>query len=279
MDVKLYRSLISSNLENHLNAIAPDHKIKSAYYEAVFPTGKLFRPLLVAAVALDTRGAFTETHQYFSSFIELHHCYTLVHDDLPCMDNDQWRRGKASAWVRNGEWQAVLLGDGLLTGSFELLANTENSRLFKLATKLLGSRGLIHGQVLDLGNENESFEDILRVHELKTSRLIQTALVGSAMLSNVDLESEQVLMKLGEDLGITFQLFDDLDELLNTDISIHEKEINAFHRFKSKAQVELKSRVESIQKSLESEALENTNVIIDNYLRPRMTLLDRVSKL
>lgn len=195
---------------------------------AVFPAGKLFRPKLVEAIALDLHHSVTPDHLHLASAIELHHAYTLVHDDLPSMDNDLMRRGKASTHAHYGEWKAILAGDALLIASFNELARIHHKNfkdIMKLMTWTTGAKGLIEGQFRDLGAD----KNIIRIHELKTARLIQLATLGSYLLSEKQtLRGKIEFLRLGREIGVSFQLLDDLSELAEENVSKHEKEINPF---------------------------------------------------
>jgi geranylgeranyl pyrophosphate synthase len=195
---------------------------------AVFPAGKLFRPKLVEAIALDLIHNVSPDHLHLAAAIELHHAYTLVHDDLPSMDNDLMRRGKASTHAHFGEWKAILGGDALLIASFNELAriNHKNFKdIMKLMTWTTGAKGLIEGQFRDLGAD----KNIIRIHELKTARLIQLATLGSYLLSDKqNLRGKIEFLRLGREIGVSFQLLDDLSELAEENVSPHEKVINPF---------------------------------------------------
>lgn len=195
---------------------------------AVFPAGKLFRPKLVEAIALDLTHNVSEDHLHLAAAIELHHAYTLVHDDLPSMDNDLIRRGKASTHAHYGEWKAILGGDALLIASFNELAkiNHKNFKeVMKLMTWTTGAKGLIEGQFRDLGAD----KNIIRIHELKTARLIQLATLGSYLLTEKqNLRGKIEFLRLGREIGVSFQLLDDLSELAEENVSPHEKVINPF---------------------------------------------------
>jgi len=186
---------LESFMKTHLKMCLPHHQISEVYEYATLPGGKLIRPHLVWSILQDlnpklynqsSSNPFSD-HALLSSSIEFHHSYTLLHDDLPCMDDDQIRRGKACTHLVYGEWKALLAGDGLLNVSYQLLSKLKNKRsndLFRFYSWSTGPKGLIHGQVLDLSNEmNLSFENTLRTHELKTARLFQVAILGSAILS------------------------------------------------------------------------------------------------
>lgn len=201
---------------------------------AVLPAGKLFRPKLVEALGLDLNRKVTEDYLHLASAIELHHAYTLVHDDLPAMDNDAMRRGKPSTHIEYGEWQAILAGDALLISSFGELMKIDHPRvneIHRLFTWCTGAKGLISGQFLDLSaNGKLSFPQIVRIHELKTARLIQVGTLGAFLLSldEQTLKKKKSFLKLGREIGVTFQLLDDLSELTEAEISDHEKMINPF---------------------------------------------------
>lgn len=200
---------------------------------AVFPAGKLFRPRLVEALALDLNGTVTDDHLHLASAIELHHAYTLVHDDLPSMDNDLIRRGKASTHTQFGEWRAVLAGDALLISSFSELQHICHDHfrdIHKLMLWCTGAKGLIEGQFRDLGAAGKmNFSEVVRIHELKTGRLIQLATLGAYLLSKeVNFKGKLEFLRLGREIGVSFQLLDDLSELTSMEVSNHEKEINPF---------------------------------------------------
>ena len=225
------------HLTHHLQSLPND--FAEIYEYALFPTGKLFRANLVWRLYcdlnnLDIYQIKTPEHpnlQYLSSAVEVHHAYTLVHDDLPCMDDDDFRRNKPSTHKQYNEWKALLVGDGLLNLSYELLAKIQHSEtplLISMMAKLCGPEGLILGQYLDLLQDNEkfNFKNILKIHELKTANLFITCLNGASILSNNSHKNNESISNIGKSIGITFQLIDDLTELCENNISAHEKEIN-----------------------------------------------------
>jgi len=166
--------------------------------------------------------------------LELHHTYTLIHDDLPAMDNDDFRRGQPSLHRAYNEATAILVGDVLSIESFKLLSETSNPIQSQLLTKIFswctGHKGLILGQHLDLLiNQKPSlatFSDFLRMFELKTARLFQFALISGSILSGHSPAQVAFYFRLGSWLGITFQLLDDFDGL-----KTEEKSSNIFHLF------------------------------------------------
>lgn len=235
---------------------------------AVFPSGKMFRPRLVEALGLDL-GDISKHHKHLASAIELHHAYTLVHDDLPAMDNDLIRRGKPSTHAQFGEWKAILAGDALLIASMQEINKIKNTEITNLFTWATGAKGLILGQFLDLGaNGKATLSEIIRIHELKTSRLIQVATLGSLYLSEKkpSLKKQIEFMRLGRDIGVSFQLMDDLNELQG-EISPHEKEINPFLFAPDAAKKELNRSTERLQSIVKKYQLKNTETMLSDYFK------------
>lgn len=246
MDTHDTHKLLEKNLKIHLQEYMPAHPLHEAYFYALLPAGKLFRPKLAVKVQENYQGmsagqAISQPHNplsYLCSAIEIHHAYTLVHDDLPAMDDDDMRRGQLSTHKKYGEWQAILVGDGLLNISYGLLAKIKHPQaltIIALAAKMLGPKGLIHGQVLDLSHEmNTSFEKCLQTHFAKTARLIQFSLLSSALLqskSTLGLDHWKRWLRFGQSLGILFQFLDDLTELADETLSSHEEQVSPWIRF------------------------------------------------
>ncbi|MFT6070542.1 MAG: geranylgeranyl pyrophosphate synthase [Bacteriovoracaceae bacterium] len=265
MKIDQLQKNIEAHLEVHLRKMLPKHSISEAYLYASLPPGKLFRPLLSAGVFLfhnpDQVGEF-EDHQSapskLASFLELHHAYTLVHDDMPCMDDDDMRRGKPSTHKKFGQWQALLVGDGLLGASWQLLTQIKHKDLLSYlnyATWCLGPKGLLQGQVLDLSEEMTlSFENLIETHKLKTARLIQASLVGGYLLSpHPNMKTAKAYHRLGEALGISFQLLDDLTELTES-LGEHEKKVNPWIWAKTESTRSLIDNLNLVTKLVPKEA-------------------------
>jgi geranylgeranyl pyrophosphate synthase len=237
-------SLLISNLKHHLKLIAGNTHFSEAIEYALLPPGKLFRPKLAINLSLDLLPDIfineelieRSLHNPLSglslicSFLEFHHTYTLIHDDLPCMDDDDFRRGKPSLHKKFNESTAVLAGDALILGSLELLGKIDSLKAsdLSLICKMLGSRGLIFGQVLDMdANPSQSIERTLQVHYLKTAKLLQASLLLPLLAYRRSRFSTFIkLYRIGKDLGILFQLLDDLAEIGEGTITEHEKLIN-----------------------------------------------------
>lgn len=258
--------LLENRIQNIISKYLPEHSFKEVLNYSLFPAGKLFRSSLIIAFGKDTCHLNDDFYQYAAA-VESHHTYTLIHDDLPCMDNDDFRRGRESSHKKFNEALATLAGDSLLNLSYELIANLKSRNslnLLKTFSSLLGPKGLILGQVLDLEGAPKTFRDLLKIHSLKTSNLISASLLGANILSENKFDSKKV-NALGYHMGIAFQLLDDLLEFKGT-LSKREKEINPFIRFDKQVIFEqIKESNFEIHKLLNELKVFNTKEIIDTY--------------
>lgn len=279
---------IENALIQHLARNLPHHQVQDIYHYACLPGGKLFRPHLVWSVFQDlnienfevSKNDLNSPHALFASSVEFHHTYTLLHDDLPCMDNDLVRRGKPCTHIAFNEWSALLTGDGLLNISYRLLSKINHPRsqdVFKFFSWALGPKGLIHGQVMDLSSEMTlSFQNTLRTHELKTARLIQVAILGSAILSHArpNRRQEKTLWEYSRLLGINFQLIDDLSELAVVGLSTHEKEVNPWIHFPEESLAQTLKGLNLFLKLSKEIKLTQTNLIVKNYYEKMLSLIE-----
>ena len=279
---------INRDLKNHLNYFLKDlpANVQEIYDYTLFPTGKLFRANLVWRLFSDLKNIplnqiktsdYPDT-QLLASAIEIHHAYTLIHDDLPCMDNDDFRRGKPSAHKKYNEWIALLAGDGLLNLSYEILShiNHPNGKLImRSMAQLCGPNGLIHGQYLDLmQNEDKfTFEKILEIHHLKTANLFIAALEGSAILANAAEDQVDTIINIGAQTGLAFQLIDDLTELCDQTVSHHEVEINPWIHDFLKSEIKLIEILENLKFS-SIKFNELNNLITDYITRLKKILIE-----
>ncbi len=193
-------------------------RVFEAMRYAMFAGGKRVRPFLAVASA-DLFGVHREQSIRVAAAIEMVHTYSLVHDDLPCMDDDDLRRGKPSAHIEFDEATALLAGDGLLTNAFEVLADEKTSHYAGIRSELVsslaraaGSHGMVGGQMIDLLSEHEDLDvgEIARLQQLKTGALIAFACESGAILGKADQDERHALHAYAYDLGLTFQTTDDL---------------------------------------------------------------------
>lgn len=179
--------------------------------------GKRIRAFLVLEFAR-LCGADPASAVPYACAVEMIHAYSLIHDDLPCMDDDDMRRGKKSNHIVFGEANALLAGDGLLTYAFEvaasngLLAPEKNAKAVSLLASFAGPRGMVGGQVLDLRGEKEklSYEELYHVDELKTSALIKASAYLGCVAADGGEKYFEAAEKYGQNIGVVFQIVDDI---------------------------------------------------------------------
>lgn len=187
---------------------------------SLFQNSKRFRPTLTL-LAAEMLGVGHDRALPWASAVEMIHTYSLIHDDLPCMDDDRVRRGQPTNHVVYGESTALLAGDTLLTEAFGYLAR-EYRELPDVAVDLIdllcqsaGGAGMIGGQVIDLGiasGESIQLEKLVEMHRLKTGALIRAAVMGVACIARVSSLQKDLLGTFSDNLGIAFQLADDLHD-------------------------------------------------------------------
>jgi len=179
--------------------------------------GKRLRPLLLIATA-EMFGADIKKCLDSACAIEMLHTYSMIHDDLPCMDDDDFRRGRPSLHKAFTEAHAVLAGDFLLTRAFEVIAedsnldNSQKVKLIKLLTSRGGSEGMIGGQVMDIDAEGKeiSLAELQQIHNLKTGALIAAALEMGAIIGQASDKDAEIVAKFGLSIGLAFQIIDDI---------------------------------------------------------------------
>ncbi|MGE5208224.1 MAG: polyprenyl synthetase family protein [Alphaproteobacteria bacterium] len=185
--------------------------------------GKRLRPILCLASAEACRGRMEDTLP-LACALECIHTYSLVHDDLPSMDNDDFRRGRPTCHKVFGEGVAVLTGDALLTLAFEIVSRTKPSPRYGMAILLrelavaAGSRKLIAGQVADLEAEGKSVQrrQLQFIHENKTAAMLRSSVRLGAMSANADARKLSSITRFGQRLGLAFQIIDDILDVTQT---------------------------------------------------------------
>lgn len=176
--------------------------------------GKRFRPLL-AILTAQALGQAPEIVLPLAAAAELIHTYSLIHDDLPVMDNDDLRRGRPTNHKVFGEVNALLAGDALLTLSFGILAEADSvgvAEAVRLLAKAAGPAGMVGGQVLDIEAKNLTREKLAEIHRLKTGALIAVSVEAAAVLAGASQNQRSALANYGRHLGLAFQLADDLQD-------------------------------------------------------------------
>lgn len=220
----------SANVQKKMNELLPqnfsDSKIVEAMRYSALSDGKRIRPFLVMAIA-NIFNLPTNKSLNCATAIEFVHVYSLIHDDLPAMDDDDFRRGKLSNHKKFDEATAILAGDALLTFAFEILANpeTHNSaeircELIKTLSKAIGFRGMVGGQMIDIENINKeiSQEQIINLHRLKTGELFMASAECGAILGGANNQERSALRYYAHDLGLAFQIKDDILDNIGNEI-------------------------------------------------------------
>jgi len=185
--------------------------LKRAMRYSVLLGGKRVRPILCLA-AFEAVGGKGKSALPAASALELLHCFSLVHDDLPCMDDDDLRRGRPTLHKVFGTGVAVLAGDALHTLAFRLLTQTDNLKVIQEVAAAIGSEGMIGGQIADILAEGKktSLNDVRYIHVHKTAALIKTAIRTGAYIGRATPAQQRALSGYGENLGLAFQIVDDV---------------------------------------------------------------------
>jgi len=209
VDAALKRTLPAKDL-------APQTLHQAMHY-SIFAGGKRLRPILLLAAA-EVCGGSTHVAMPAACSVEMLHTYTLIHDDLPCMDDDDLRRGRPTSHKVYGEGVAVLAGDGLLTEAMSTLATTEPSKNYRVRDYIVelchqtGSVNLIGGQVMDLEGEDKTLtiDQVRAIHNAKTAALLTASVRIGAMTANASEAQMTALTQFGQSLGLAFQVIDDI---------------------------------------------------------------------
>jgi len=219
--LKQYLSRVASETEAFLDGLLPPQttyppSIHALMRYSVFAGGKRIRPALIMASHEACGGAFGDRGVLMAcAAIEMLHTFSLIHDDLPCMDDDDFRRGKPTAHKAFGEAVAVLGGDALCIFAFECLAGIGRTDIIEEIARSLGTHGMIGGQVVDIESEGKAAtkETVEYIHKNKTAALIRSCVRTGAMLAQAPSHDIEKLSLYGDYVGLAFQVVDDiLDE-------------------------------------------------------------------
>ncbi len=214
---------VNNALKKYLAPKYPERLYEAMGY-SVFAGGKRLRPVLMLS-ACEAVGGKAEDAIPFACAMEMIHTYSLIHDDLPAMDNDDFRRGKPTCHKAFDEALAILAGDGLLTYAFEIMLNTicekRDIRYAKAASyiaKNSGTCGMLVGQVVDVESEGVAIDDktLMYIHDNKTGGLIKASLVAGAIIGGATEDEIGDFEKIGYNIGIAFQIKDDILDVTST---------------------------------------------------------------
>ena len=211
---------IEKFLDNLLSIKTPN-KLREAMRYSVLVGGKRLRPSLTYITSeLGPKQFKSETVDVVAASVELIHCYSLIHDDLPSMDDDSLRRGNPTCHVAFGEDIAILAGDALQTLSTDIivrcpdLSDNEKVNILKEISSACGWSGMVEGQLIDISNDRSlKEEDLDNMHKKKTGELIKASLVVGCILSGINKDQIKIIKDYGEKIGLAFQIIDDLIDL------------------------------------------------------------------
>ena len=204
---------------NRIDSLIPDkNKITSSMRYSAMAESKCIRGGLVFASGNLNEEISISALTDMAVSIELMHTYSLIHDDLPAMDNDDFRRGQASSHMKFNEATAILTGDALQALAYETISRSSDLMQEQKIESIIalsnscGHEGMILGQQYDLDAENNEYDDIQKIHELKTGKLIQVAITLPHLGNNIQKNELKILKDIGKDLGLAFQIIDDVLE-------------------------------------------------------------------
>ncbi|HAO23493.1 MAG: farnesyl-diphosphate synthase [Desulfobacteraceae bacterium IS3] len=262
-DLKAYLNDKNSRINAGLqNFIKENTRIAEAMRYSLMAGGKRIRPVLCIAAA-ETVGGSEADVMPIACAIEMIHTYSLIHDDLPAMDNDDLRRGKPTCHVAFNEAAAILAGDALLTLAFEILAKHHSGQIIAIIAAAAGYKGMIEGQMRDIEAEGKllSLEELEQLHRCKTGALIEAAVISGAIFAGADSKQIESLRNYAGHIGLAFQVADDI---LNVegDPALLGKAVGTDESRKKSTYPALMGLVESkaFAKTLIEKAIESLNI-------------------
>ena len=230
MDMQLELTYRAQEIEKLIQRYLPEEKgyqktILEAMNYSMLAGGKRLRPMLMIETYKLFAGS-SKSIEPFAAAIEMIHTYSLVHDDLPAMDNDEYRRGKKTTHSVYGEAMGILAGDALLNYAYETAAtafslNTDHvadAKAFQILTKKAGVYGMVGGQTVDVESEGQeiSRDKLDFIYRLKTGALIEASMLIGAVLAKATEEEQQIIEKVAGEVGLAFQIQDDILDVTST---------------------------------------------------------------
>lgn len=225
--IQTNRKLINDKLNQYVNSLDIPTRLKQSMLYSIQAGGKRLRPILLMASFSGYDSKISKTYTTAIA-LEMIHTYSLIHDDLPAMDDDDYRRGKMTNHKAFDEATAILAGDALLTYSFEviaydeLLTEQEKVYLIKHLSKASGPKGMVSGQMLDMESENKQIDvnHLENIHTLKTGALIKFAILAGAYLGQANQEQMKYLSDFAYYLGLIFQIQDDILDVIGDPVKL-----------------------------------------------------------
>ncbi len=230
--LKKTASRVDGVLESLLpKVIGPEGRLMAAVRYSTLGGGKRIRPFLTLNTAA-LFGVDSESAERTAAAIEMVHCYSLVHDDLPAMDDDDLRRGRETAHIKYDEATAILAGDALQALAFEVISSEKTHQdasirieLVDVIAKAAGPKGMVGGQMLDLVAHKHDFDmnEVARLQRMKTGALIDVACIAGCILGKASDHARQMLHGYAHDLGLAFQIADDLLDYEGDEVTVGKK--------------------------------------------------------
>ena len=246
------REQVSQNIKK---SIGNSNLIEEAMSYSALGDSKMIRAALINASGRINKKISDSSLLTFSTGVELIHTYSLIHDDLPSMDDDDLRRGKDSSHIKFGEANAILAGDALQSLAYEIICDESSLEdkhkieAIKMISKACGKNGMVYGQHLDINAETKKINEqsIENIHILKTGRLIECS-VMLGQIGNEDLEEKDLIRSFGKKIGLAFQITDDILEVTSSKETLG-KNINSDVKNCKATYVNILGLDESIKKS------------------------------
>ena len=230
--LKSRKTVIEERLPMYIKDLRAPSILKESMLYSLEAGWKRLRPILVLAL-LHAYGKDEEAGIPVGCAVEMIHTYSLIHDDLPCMDDDDLRRGKPTNHKIYGEATAILAGDALLTESFKMITSNMPSdvsaeKRIRLVNELIsaaGAEGMVGGQILDMEAESKSvsLDELQRIHEGKTAKLLSFSVIAGAILADASEKEIEKLREFSHHIGIGFQIRDDILDLEGSEDKIGKR--------------------------------------------------------
>ncbi len=272
--LKEKKEIVEKNLEKMLKKYEYPHRLSEAMKYGVMNGGKRIRPIIMYMICDLFEVNYTKIED-IAVALEFIHCYSLIHDDLPAMDDDMYRRGKLTTHIKYDEATAILVGDVLLTEAFNIMANSnkitdkDKVKVIQKMSEYAGFYGMVGGQYVDMESENKKVgvETLEYIHNHKTGKLLLASVELPLIVLNVEGVKKEKLLEFAEIIGIAFQIKDDI---LDVEGSFEETgkestdEKNEKTTYPSLFGIEktkemLNSYVEKAKRIIENNFLENKN--------------------
>ena len=215
--LKEKKEIVEKNLEKMLKKYEYPHRLSEAMKYGVMNGGKRIRPIIMYMIC-DLFGESYTKIEDIAVALEFIHCYSLIHDDLPAMDDDMYRRGKLTTHIKYDEATAILVGDVLLTEAFNIVANSnkitdkDKVKVIQKISKYAGFYGMVGGQYVDMESENKKVgaETLEYIHNHKTGKLLLASVELPLIVLNVEGVKKEKLLEFAQIIGIAFQIKDDI---------------------------------------------------------------------